>query len=58
MRAKIIGVPGFEDFEATLIPGLGEIAAVDDRGPLAVVVDDYDCPQVVPASTVHPIDEE
>lgn len=54
-RVKIVGAPGYGTFEATVVPGLDRVPAVDARGELAVVVDDDDWPVVVPSSTVHDI---
>lgn len=47
----IIGAPGYEDFEADL---LCVFEAIDNRGDLAVVMDDRDELHVVPATHVWP----
>lgn len=36
---KIVGAPGFEDFEATYVPGLEAVVRPDGR-TLSVVIDD------------------
>lgn len=52
MKLIVHNAPGFADFKATMIPGLGENPAVDSRGPLAVVSDESGELFVVPSSSV------
>lgn len=53
--AEIIGAPGFDNFKATVVPGLGRIPGLDSRGDLTVVVTEAGEALVVPFSTVHPV---
>ncbi len=55
---EVHNAPGFEEFwRAILVPGLGEIPAVDSRGILAVVTDESGIPFVVPAKCVRMTEE-
>lgn len=47
------GAPGFADFLATTVPGLGSIPVDDDRQFLAVVHDGAGFPLVIPMRHVH-----
>jgi len=49
------GAPGYSDFLATAVPGLGSIPVDDDRQFLAVVHDGAGFPLVVPMRHVHPL---
>lgn len=49
------GAPGFADFLATAVPGLGRIPVDDDRQFLAVVHDGTGFPLVIPMRHVHPL---
>ena len=49
------GAPGLEDFEAVVVPGLGDCPAIDDRGPLAVVTNLAGDPFVVPVKYLEEI---
>lgn len=52
-RVKVSGAPGLVDFEGTLVPGLGHVEAVDQRGELAVVWDEEMVAHVVPSENVE-----
>ena len=54
-KVKVSGVPGYADFQATVIPGLGQIQGVDGRGDLAVVSTEEGELLVVPSRCVTPI---
>lgn len=58
MQVKVTNAPGFENFIGKLVPGLGNVTAVDDRGNLAVVTDEIGGIYVVPSKSVTPFIEE
>lgn len=55
-RVKVSGAPGYTDFEGRLVPGLGHVKAVDQRGELAVVWDEEMVAHVVPSKNVEELD--
>lgn len=55
-RVTVTNAPGFDDFEATVIPGLGRIPARDGRGDLAVVADGDGEVFVVPADRLEDLE--
>lgn len=57
-KVKVRKVPGFVDgFTATVIPGMDEVPAVDDRGPVAVISTEAGELLVVPSSALEDIEE-
>lgn len=53
-HVKIVGAPGYvEEFRAVLIPGLHEVPAVDDRGPVSVISTEAGELLVVPSRFVE-----
>lgn len=55
-RVQVKGAPGFEDFEAGVIPGLHEVSTAADVEPRTVVVDAAGGIFVVPSRCVTFID--
>lgn len=50
-----VNAPGMEPFTGRVIPGLGDLPARDDRGPLAIVADQEGDLYVVPACCVKAV---
>lgn len=61
MARKVLvrGVPGYTDeFRATVIPGMDDLPAVDDRGPLAIICTEVDDLHVVPAACLKDVEDD
>ncbi len=55
-KVKVVNVPGYADFRATVIPGFDRVASVDGRGGLAIVSTEEGELLVVPADNLEDVE--
>lgn len=52
MKVTVHGAPGYDRFDASVVPGLHKVTDVDSRGPLTVVADSAGELHVIPSRNV------
>jgi len=58
MRVRVVGAPGYADFEGKVIPGLHRVSVAADIEPRTVLVDSEREIHVIPSEFVHIVEEE